>query len=190
MTRPHILVTCSECGLTKSSAKLPTERRIAMNGCWRCKACATALRNIQNAKPVGSIRLHRKSGYLEEKTEDGWRRQHIVIFERHIGRRLAPGEIVHHSNEMKCDNRIENLRLMTNAEHTILHNKGTRHSGETIRRIRDGIARALGHKLNPLFAQEIRRLKGELKLTNLQLANRYEVSMTAIHRVINRKAWN
>lgn len=49
-------------------------------------------------------------------------RQHVVVMERHIGRRLLPNEDVHHLNGNKQDNRIENLALMTKAEHSRLHN--------------------------------------------------------------------
>ena len=43
--------------------------------------------------------------------------------EQYLGRELRNDEIVHHINGNKKDNRIENLQIMTNSEHTILHIK-------------------------------------------------------------------
>lgn len=43
--------------------------------------------------------------------------------EKYLGRKLRKNEIVHHINKNKRDNRIENLQLMTLAEHTSLHMK-------------------------------------------------------------------
>jgi len=54
--------------------------------------------------------------------------EHILIVEKDIGRKLFkhptdPGldEVVHHDNETKDDNRIENLILMTRSQHVSLH---------------------------------------------------------------------
>jgi hypothetical protein len=44
--------------------------------------------------------------------------------EEFIGRKLTPGEIIHHINGDKKDNRLENLELMTIQEHTHLHHIG------------------------------------------------------------------
>lgn len=64
------------------------------------------------------------TGYLEVTTgENKNRRQHVIIMEHHIGRRLEKDEVVHHINGKRSDNRIENLQLMTRAEHSALHAK-------------------------------------------------------------------
>lgn len=54
-----------------------------------------------------------KSGYVLE---------HILIMEEHLGRQLTKDEVVHHINEVRTDNRLENLELMTRAEHVSHHN--------------------------------------------------------------------
>lgn len=51
--------------------------------------------------------------------------EHRVIMESMLGRKLLPDEVVHHKNELKYDNRPENLQLISNSEHTKLHHKDT-----------------------------------------------------------------
>lgn len=47
--------------------------------------------------------------------------EHRLLMEREIGRYLTNNEIVHHINEDRKDNRLENLQLMTVSEHNRLH---------------------------------------------------------------------
>lgn len=54
---------------------------------------------------------------------NGYEFEHRLVMEEYIGRYLTPDEIIHHINGIKNDNRIENLRLMTRAEHMSLHKK-------------------------------------------------------------------
>jgi HNH endonuclease len=49
-------------------------------------------------------------------------RVHRSVLEDKIGRKLKPGEVVHHRNEDKLDNRPENLEaLPSQSVHMILH---------------------------------------------------------------------
>ncbi len=43
--------------------------------------------------------------------------EHRLVMEKHIGRYLEDGEIIHHINEDRYDNRIENLIITTKQEH-------------------------------------------------------------------------
>jgi len=49
-------------------------------------------------------------------------RQHRWIMEKHLQRKLSPEEDVHHINGIKTDNRIENLEVMSHADHSKHHN--------------------------------------------------------------------
>ena len=53
------------------------------------------------------------------------------VMSQHLGRVLLPSEIVHHINEDKMDDSIENLQLMSAAEHTRVHQLGKKASKET-----------------------------------------------------------
>lgn len=50
-----------------------------------------------------------------------YKAEHRLIVEKQIGRELHTWEIIHHINQNRLDNRIDNLQIVTMAEHRKLH---------------------------------------------------------------------
>lgn len=87
---------------------------------------------------VGHKKL-RNDGYISvyypehpRSAKEGYIMEHHLVMEKIIGRPIAPGEVVHHRNHIRNDNRIENLSLMTFKEHCALHTR-ERHAAGTMK---------------------------------------------------------
>lgn len=59
--------------------------------------------------------------YQSIYTGTKWEHEHRILGEFIVNRKLEHNEIVHHVNEKKFDNRLENLEVMTNSEHASHH---------------------------------------------------------------------
>ncbi len=122
------MTTCRKCA-QEFAAKRPEQM-----------FCSVACRQKNNAKGRAGQRTGLRAGeYKARLTKDGHLRMyaakhpfaggrkemhvHDMVMEVHLGRRLLPSECVHHKNEDKTDNRLENLEVMAHAEHSALHNK-------------------------------------------------------------------
>lgn len=57
---------------------------------------------------------------------NGYVFEHIIVAEKKIGRPLKANECVHHINEVKDDNRADNLMVLTKGEHSKYHNSERR----------------------------------------------------------------
>ncbi|MFH2074385.1 MAG: HNH endonuclease [Pseudomonadota bacterium] len=161
-----------------------------------------------------------KDGYIRirsdnhTKAANGYIKRATVAAENRIGRLLLPGEIVHHINGIKDDDRPENLEAMSRLDHNRHH--GSLKKGKTIkiehvceqcgtksmaylsenRRFCSRSCAAIhnlprlgkGAKLNPQSVMEIRR-QAQNKIPQRKIAAMFGVSGSLIHRVIHRAIW-
>ena len=119
--------------------------------------------------------------------ENSGRREHVVIMEQHIGRRLKSGEVVHHINGVTPDNRIENLALMTSSEHSRLHamdmcDKGL--SYDISRESKSGEE----HNFAKLNWEKVEYIRTSGKSTK-ELMAMFGMSKSAINKVKSFKLW-
>jgi hypothetical protein len=90
-----------------SAEKLNIGDEILVNGKWKDKDGYIRVGGLKNKHPRWST-----GGVYE----------HILIMEEHLGRYIKENEIVHHKNEIKNDNKIENLELLSSSsKHAKLH---------------------------------------------------------------------
>lgn len=93
--------------------------------------------------------------YVTENGRKVARREHRILMEKHLGRKLEPWELVHHKDGDKSNNIIGNLEIQEWSAHTAEHHRGGRKS-EDARRSMEAFA---------LLREELKRqreIKAEL----------------------------
>lgn len=121
------------------------------------------------------LKSYIKLGYRYVTNDKGVKvQEHRLVMEAYLGRKLRNDEVVHHINHNKLDNRVENLRVMSNEEHMALHQR---------ERTPDEKRRA--SKLTPSAVRFIRRTK---RPSN-DLADIYGVHVGTIHNVRRYATW-
>lgn len=78
-----------------------------------------------------------EAGYIEiyypelPNGSKGWQLEHRLIYSNYVRHFLEPEAVVHHVDEIKDHNYIENLYLCDNEEHALIHKTGKTHTNET-----------------------------------------------------------
>lgn len=74
-----------------------------------------------------------KYGYKIISVNGKYYKEHRYVMTKHLGRELTREEEVHHINGDKLDNRVENLRVMSKSEHSLLHWDSTKRLNQSTR---------------------------------------------------------
>ena len=129
MTRQRLSRTniCVSCG-TVFHPWSRSQKRCSQQ-CW-LREHNSSERNTQVSQQTREKRGTRQRSGSKGYVKLYGRHAHRRLAEWVLGRPLERGEIVHHVNHNKGDNRLENLVVMTQSEHCQLHWHGSSPSNE------------------------------------------------------------
>lgn len=109
-----------------------------------------------------------------------------VLMEAHVSRELTSNEVVHHVNGDRSDDRIENLQVLTRAEHLALHRP------EVDAGIRMKVRRGSAHHRSKLTETDVRAIR--LRVTeghgDAAIAEVFGVGRGTIHSVRTGRTWS
>ena len=142
--RMTIKRTCPECHSIEQVPVISVRnalRKGTLSG--YCKTCFN--RKVSRKQPKGKDHPNWKGGRRETsqgyimvrhpnhpKAQNSYVQEHRLVMEEHLGRYLYNMETVHHKNNNKSDNRIENLELWT-----ISHGNGFRYKDLNVQELKD-----------------------------------------------------
>lgn len=123
--KPEYGLVCRECGSDFKSSR--STKVFCSPSCWRLwsskRAPSMSRRGEANGNWTGGIHENRY-GYCLVSTGSGLRKmEHRIVAEKALDRTLNCGEIVHHINGNKSDNRNKNLLICDRSYHKFLHEK-------------------------------------------------------------------
>ena len=143
-----VKLVCDSCGketITTFGNYTQYQKKTKRSGktfCQRCAVKQTSDKNVGRPAPAVAVANSRrrqqrnpnwsggryvaKDGYVMVRSTSPkgnlrYRREHVVRMEQKIGRRLVKGEVVHHIDGVRSNNRLSNLWLTTSKKHREAH---------------------------------------------------------------------
>jgi hypothetical protein len=102
----YVRTRCAGCGVVVE------RRRSEVREAVFCSVeCARRHPIIGPGRPRSVTGSSGRDGYVQVTTDEGRFLEHRLVMEQVLGRKLLPGENVHHRNGQRDDNRPENLEL-------------------------------------------------------------------------------
>jgi hypothetical protein len=150
-SQQKVLLRCDQCGketITWWGNYIQYQEKTQRNGKTYCQSCATKIGGVKrkgrkaphtakrNSSQVGKNHPSWRGGqYVDAngyrmvnvrsgRRKSGWgnyKKEHILVVERNIGRKILKSELVHHVDGVKLNNHISNLFLTDSSGHRNAH---------------------------------------------------------------------
>ncbi len=126
-----VWVICPHCEVGRWVRADYTKRPLFTGLCNKCHAQYTTGKMSQHSYWKGGttkkdgyiyIRLSPDDMFFPMAKKDHYVREHRLVMAKHLNRCLSSWEIVHHKNNIRDDNRMENLELIKGAVYHLLDN--------------------------------------------------------------------
>ncbi len=112
---------CTKCKKVKLKSDFNFDATKSTGYYSSCKSCISAKYGRKQKRSKGETYID-SNGYIC-LARNKKRREHRIIMENILGKKLNRDEHVHHINGNKTDNRIKNLTILSASEHHQLHHR-------------------------------------------------------------------